>query len=144
MSIRRWDPFTELSTIRDQMNRMWDFLRPLSLRDSSLPRIDLHQTPDEIVATAELPGIASKDDIQIEVTPDSLTIRGEIKRGYDAPDEDFIHSERFVGRFSRTLPLPVEVKAEETSASYNNGLLEVHIPKTEATRGRQPYHVAIQ
>lgn len=143
MSIKRWDPISELSSIREQMNRMWDFLRP-TFRDGGAPRIDLHQTPDEIIATAELPGVASKDDIEVHVTPDSLTIRGELRRNYDVREEDFIHAERFIGRFSRTLPLPVEVKPEEARASYENGLLEVHLPKTEVNRGRQPYRVPIQ
>jgi len=144
LSIRRWDPMSELSNIREQMNRMWDFLRPVSFREAGAPRIDLHQTPEAIIATAELPGVASKDDVEIHVTPDTLTIRGELRRTQDVRDEDFIHTERYIGRFSRTLPLPVEVKPEEATASYENGLLEIRLPKSEASRGRQPYRVPIQ
>ena len=142
MSIRRWDPISELSTLRDQMNRMWDSVRPV-MREPQAPRIDLHQTEDEVIAIAELPGIESKEDIEVELTKEAISLRGEFRRHQDVPDEDYIHSERYIGSFSRTIPLPVEVKPEEAQGSFTNGLLEIRIPKTEAGKQKRSYRVPI-
>jgi HSP20 family protein len=141
MGLRRWDP-PELNTLREQMNRMWEFLRTGG-RETVMPRIDIHQTEDEVVAVAELPGIPSRDDIEVHVTEDSLSIRGEIRRTHDIREEDYIHSERYYGSFSRTLPLPVEVKPEEARGRFENGLLEIRIPKTEAGKRRNTHRVEI-
>lgn len=146
MSIMRWDPFGELTNLRNQMNRFFDH----TLRKGFMagaepfgPRVDLYQTEQEVVATAEIPGIESKNDIEITLTPDSISLRGELKHGQDIKEENFFHSERFYGSFSRTLPLPAEIKPEEAKASYRNGLLEVRMPKTEKGR-RKTYRVPIQ
>ncbi|MCL6560926.1 MAG: Hsp20/alpha crystallin family protein [Firmicutes bacterium] len=141
MSIMRWDPFGEISNLRNQMNRFFDqtFRRNLFPGPESFgPRIDLYQTETDVVATAELPGVESKDDIEVSVTPDALSIKGELKRTHNVKDEHFFHSERYFGSFSRTLPLPAEVKPEETRASYENGVLEIRMPKTE--KGRKNAH----
>lgn len=142
MSIRRWDPLSELTTLRDQMNRMWDSLRPV-VRGPETPRIDVHQTADEVIAIAELPGVESKEDIEVEVTDDTISLRGEFRRHHDVRDEDYIHAERYYGSFARTIPLPVEVKPEEAQGSFTNGLLEIRIPKTEASKKKRPYRVNI-
>lgn len=142
MGMRRWDP-PELQTLREQMNRMWDSLRSGLRETTAGPRIELHQTEDEVVALAELPGVPSREDIEVHVTKDSLSIRGEIRRVHQIQEEDLIHNERFYGRFSRILPLPVEVKPEEATGRFENGLLEVRIPKTEAGRTRKTHRVDI-
>lgn len=141
MSLRRWDP-PELATLREQMNRLWDTLRT-GTREAAAPRIDVHQTEDEVIAVAELPGVPSKDDVEVHVTKDSVSVRGEIKRVHDVREEDFIHSERFYGGFSRTVPLPVEVKPNEARARFENGILEIRIPKTEAGRRPKAHRVDI-
>lgn len=142
MSIRRWDPISELTTLRDQMNRMWDSFRPI-VRGPETPRIDVHQTMDEIIAIAELPGVESKEDIEVEVTDEAITLRGEFRRRQDIRDEDYIHAERFYGSFARSIPLPVEVKPEEARGTFTNGLLEIRIPKTEAGKQKRPHRVPI-
>lgn len=142
MSIRRWDPVSELSTLRDQMNRMLDTFRPVT-RGPETPRIDVHQTADEVIAIAELPGVESKEDIEVEVTEDAISLRGEFRRRQDIREEDYIHTERFYGSFARSIPLPVEVKPEEARGTFNNGLLEIRIPKTEASKKKRPYRVNI-
>ncbi|MEW6726322.1 Hsp20/alpha crystallin family protein [Desulforudis sp. 1088] len=143
MSIRRWDPFSEINTLRDQMNRMMEFFRP-GLREPAVPRIDLHQTDDEVIATAEIPGLVSKEDIEVSVTPDSLSVSGEIKRQHAVNEEDYLHAERYYGSFSRVLPLPVEVKPEESHATYENGVLTVRMPKVQPGRDRQPRRIPVQ
>jgi len=135
MSLRRWDPFGEMQSLREQMNRMWEFLRPG--RDAGIPRIDITQDGNDIVVTAEIPGVASKDDIEVTLTADSITIRGEVKREKEVRDEDSYLSERYFGSFSRTLPLPVEVKAGQAKASYKNGVLEVRVPVSDEGRKKE-------
>lgn len=137
MSIMRWDPFGEISSLRHQMNRFFDqaFRRNyMSEPEAFGPRIDIYQTENEVVATAELPGIDSKDDIEVMVAPDNLTLKGELKRVQDVKDEHFVHSERYHGLFQRSLPLPAEVNPEGAKASYTNGLLEIIMPKSEKSR----------
>ncbi|MBO8128720.1 MAG: Hsp20/alpha crystallin family protein [Peptococcaceae bacterium] len=143
MALRRWDPFNEMNAIRDQLNRMWDVIRP-AWRENNTPRVDMHETENEIVAVAELPGVQSKDEIEVNVSKEALSIKGEIKRSYEANEDNFLHSERFYGTFSRTLPLPVDVKPEEAKAEYKDGLLTIRIPKSEQARQKHSYRVPIQ
>ncbi|HBC92151.1 MAG TPA: Hsp20/alpha crystallin family protein [Pelotomaculum sp.] len=142
MSIVRWDPFGEISNLRNQMNKIFDhnFLKRglMTATEQFGPRVDLYQTDREVVATAELPGIESKDDIEVTVTPDTLSLKGELKRFKEVDEDNIFHSERYYGTFSRMLPLPAEVKPEETLANYHNGLLEIRMPKTE--RGQKKMH----
>lgn len=142
MSIVRWDPFGEISNLRDQMNKFFDhtFLRRSLITGTEQfgPRVDLYQTEQEVVASAELPGIKSTNDIEVAVTPDTLSLKGELKRFNEIDEDNIFHSERYYGAFSRMLPLPAEVKPEETRASYQNGLLEIRMPKTE--RGQKNMH----
>lgn len=147
MSIMRWDPLGEFTNLRNQMNRFFDqnFLRRGVLAGSEPygPRVDLYQTEREVVATAELPGIKSKDDIEVTLTPDTLSLRGEIKRIRDVEEDNVFHSERYYGSFSRTLPLPAEIKPEEARASLQSGLLEIRMPKTERSL-KKAHRVPIQ
>lgn len=142
MSIVRWDPFGEVSNLRNQMNKFFDqnFLKRgfITGAEHFGPRIDLYQTDQEVVASAELPGIESKDDIEVSVTPDTLSLKGELKRFNEVEEDSIFHSERYYGSFSRMLPLPSEVKPEETKASYRNGLLEIRMPKSE--KGQKKVH----
>lgn len=141
MSIMRWDPFGDLSTLKNQMNRFFEhtFKRGLLAGDEPFgPRIDLFQTENEVIAMAELPGIQSKEDVEVTLTPDSLNLRGEFKHIHDINEQNIYHSERFYGSFNRTIPLPSEIKPEQSAASYKNGLLEIRMPKTE--RGRKNTH----
>lgn len=147
MGLMRWDPFGELSALRQYMNRFleapwWRGWRGGWGLEGYGPRVDVYQTENEVVATAELPGIESKEDIDVSITDNSLTIRGEFKRAQDLKDDDFYHSERYYGTFSRTVPLPAEVKPEQARASYRNGILEVRIPKSEEGR-RKPIRIDI-
>jgi HSP20 family protein len=105
--------------------------------------VDLYQTDREVVATAELPGIQSKDDIEVTLTPDTLSLRGELKRFHDLEEDNVFHSERYYGSFSRTLPLPAEIKPEEARASLQSGLLEIRMPKTERSL-KKAHRVPIQ
>jgi len=90
-----------------------------------------------VVVTAELPGLVSKDDVEITATENSLSIRGEVRRTQEAAERDYHRSERFYGTFARTVSLPAEVDPERATASYRNGILEIRIPKADQQHQRR-------
>ena len=100
------------------------------------PDLEMFDKNDEIVVKAEVPGL-DKPDIQVSVDGNLLTIKGEKKKEKETKEDDYFFSERAYGAFSRSLRLPVEVKADNVTASLNNGVLEVHLPKAEEAKGKQ-------
>ena len=133
-------------TPREEMDRAFDsmlhrgWLRPfhemfpewtMSDRDLDLrmPRIDMLDNENEILVRAELPGV-DKKDLDVNISGQMLTIKGETKREEKEEKGEFYRSEITRGSFSRTLQLPEEVNGKEVKATFNNGMLEVHLPKT--------------
>ena len=104
----------------------WWTSRPLT----HLPLVDLYEEKDQVVVKAEVPGL-SKDDLEVNLTDSTLTIRGAKKTQEDVRDEDYQYRERSHGAFSRSIELPAEVKTDQATASFKDGILEVHLPKTE-------------
>lgn len=100
------------------------------------PTVDVFEEKDDIVVKAELPGI-EKDDIDVNLTDHSLTIKGEKKKEEEVKEENYYRSERSYGSFLRTLELPKEVRADRVKASFKNGILEVRMPKTEEAKVRE-------
>lgn len=92
------------------------------------PSIDLYETADEVVAEVELPGI-NPDNVELRLTPDTLTIRGEQKEERTIDHEGYYRSERRLGSFYRQIPLPVEVLSDRARAKYRRGILEIRMPK---------------
>jgi len=92
------------------------------------PKVDIVQNEKEIVVKADVPGV-KKQDMQVTVTEDSITFRGEAKTDIETKREDYFHSERFYGCYSRTLPLPVLVDPDNAKAKFEDGVLTVTIPK---------------
>lgn len=131
MSLIPWNPFREID--RD----MFKFIEnmPFSFGKSASPRVDVYETDDKIVVKAEIPGV-SKEDLNIYVNEKSIRLSGQTKRENEFNDENAYHSERYFGSFSRTIPLPVEVKSEEAEASYKDGILSITLPKAEPTKNR--------
>jgi len=99
------------------------------------PRVDVYDVKDKIVVKAEIPGV-SKEDLNIYVDENTLRISGQTRRENEFNDENTYHSERFYGSFSRTIPLPVEVKSDQAEASYKDGVLSITLPKAEPTKNR--------
>jgi HSP20 family protein len=130
------DPFRDLGDIQGEMNRLFDsfFGRPASNGAGAervwAPAVDMYETKDELVVTAELAGVSEKD-IQLSITGDVLTLRGERQWGQDVDQQNFYRGERWYGKFERTLPLPMPVQADKVKASYRDGILTVKLPKTE-------------
>ena len=112
------------------MPRAWRWRR---LPTISSPTTDLYQEKDDLVVKMELPGLA-KEDIEINLTGNMLTVRGEKKRSEETKEDDFYCCERSYGAFVRNIEMPAEVKWDKVRASLKDGILEIRLPKTEAAR----------
>jgi HSP20 family protein len=145
MSIVKWSPLKELEEMRKDMDRLFeDFFSPITRRRRWLkpevgvvvPNIEMYDRKNEIVIKAELPGI-TKEDIDLTITKDSLTLKGEMKKEEEVKEEDYYACERSYGSFTRTIALPVEVNSEKAKASFKNGVLEVVLPKKEEAKPKE-------
>ena len=149
MSIMRWDPFDEVTTLRRSMERMLDDVftprRVPTARDRNgvvvwEPAVEMFETEGEVIVRAELPNSDPKD-IDITVTPDAVTLKGETKRETEQKDRNYYRRELRYGTFTRTLPLATEVKGADAQATYKDGVLEIRIPKSERMK---PTSVKVQ
>lgn len=132
-SLIRWEPAREMMSLREAMDHLFDdaFTRPIGLRSGlTVPAVDLFQTDDDIVLKAAIPGIKA-DDVQINVTGDVLTIKGEVRHEEDKQEKAWHIREQRLGAFERTVPLPTAVVAEKAKAEFENGILTVTLPKAE-------------
>jgi HSP20 family protein len=102
----------------------------------STPRVDVLDRDDEVLVRAEVPGV-DKKDLHVDLSGQMLTIRGERRREEKEEKGNYFRSEIAHGAFSRTLRLPQEVAAEQVTAEFKDGVLEVHLPKTEPTEHRK-------
>ena len=138
-NLSRWEPMREMMTLREAMDRLFDdaFTRPLNLRDggSSAPAIDMFQTDDEVVVRAALPGFKA-DEVQINVTGDVLTLRGERKQEEEKKERAWHIREHRWGSFERSISLPTEVTADRAVADFENGVLTISLPKAEEVKPR--------
>jgi HSP20 family protein len=102
------------------------------------PRIEAFQKDDQLVVRAELPGL-KKDDVEVNVTEDAITIQGQRQEEHERKEEGFYHSERSYGSFFRTIPLPEGVITDSAKASFRDGVLEIRLqaPPNEVSRGRR-------
>jgi HSP20 family protein len=142
-NLTRWEPVREMMTLREAMDRLFDdaFTRPINLRDGgwSAPAVDMYQTDDEVVVKAALPGF-SADEVQINVTGDVLTLRGEMKHEEEKTSSSqgkerawHIREHRW-GSFERSIALPTEVTADKAVADFENGVLTITLPKAEEVK----------
>ena len=99
----------------------------------SAPHVDVYEEGETIVVKAEVPGI-SKEDIEVTFKDNILSISGEKRKEEKVENKDYYHMERSYGSFSRNVYLPTEVKSEEASATFRDGVLEIRIPKTEESK----------
>ena len=144
MAIVRWlDPFRDLSAIQDRMNQIFeDALARSRGREEGLrtgmwtPAVDIYENNDFVVVKAELPGV-EKDRISVEVKEGILTLRGE--RGFDKElrEESYHRIERSYGSFQRSFSLPVSVDQEKVTARFQDGVLEVKLPKKDQEKPKQ-------
>jgi HSP20 family protein len=134
-----WSAFDRLPSLRDELNRLFDFALPT--RDSGLfsgwtPALDVFDEKDNFVVKAELPGM-KKEDIDINVHNGVLTISGERKHDTEKKEGQTFRSERYFGRFQRSLTLPAAVDVQKVKASYKDGVLTIDLPKAEEAKPKQ-------
>ena len=132
----RWEPAREMMTLREVMDHLFDdaFTRPLTLRDGwSAPAIDMYQTDDEIVVKASLPGVKA-DEVQINVTGEILTIKGETRQVEEKKEKAWHMREQRWGTFERAVALPTEVVSDKAKAEFENGILTITLPKAEEVK----------
>jgi len=138
MSITRWEPFRELISLREAMDRLLEesWVRPRAgwlFPSEETLAIDMYETADSVVVRTAVPGV-KPEDIDITITANTLTIAGEAKAEEKVEEGNYIRRERRYGRFSRSVTLPSGVQGEKAEATFEHGLLTLTIPKAEEAK----------
>lgn len=139
MALIPYDPIRQIEALRRNVDRFFDDW-PFSGRfpeGAGYGRIDLYETENELVAQCEVPGLESREDVEIAVDQQTLTVSGRLKAAEHVKEEQYHRRERFTGKFTRSVTLPVPVASEGISASYRNGILEIHMPKLKGDQRRR-------
>ena len=139
----RVEPFRDLMGMRDEISRLFDISLGGSLVDRAslfdgdwAPAIDVYENDDKVVVKTELPGLDEKN-VELSILGDTLTIKGEKKKEEEKQEKHYHRLERSYGSFQRSITLPSQVVHEKAKASFNNGVLEVEIPKKEEAKPKQ-------
>jgi HSP20 family protein len=136
-----WPYVDRWSTLRDDLNALFElplwsgFARQGQLFSGWSPALDLYQNNDHVIAVVELPGMR-KEEIEISLHDGTLTIAGE-RKSEASNGEQAERTERYVGKFRRTITLPVRVDTSKVSATYRDGILTVTLPKAEEAKPKQ-------
>ncbi len=139
--VSRWDPFRDLLSIHRDMNRLFSHTAPareaapVSRSETWAPLVDIHESAEAFTIAVELPGV-KKEDIQLELKDESLTLRGERKPERDV-SEGVHRIERVYGAFHRSFNLPSNIDTSAVKASFRDGVLEIVLPKAEEAKPRQ-------
>lgn len=141
MDIVPWRPFRELGPMRREMDNLWNRFfgetsMPSVFSQEWVPTVDVSETKDKVVVKAEIPGMEAKD-MDVSVSGDVLTIRGEKKKEEEKKDEHYHYRERYSGSFQRSFRLPVAVKSEKADATFKDGVLTITIPKVEEAKKKE-------
>jgi HSP20 family protein len=137
MSMPAYNPFGEMTSLRDAMNRLLEesYVRPSFGSSRTIP-LDVFETPDDLVVIAALPG-ASADDVNVTATGDTVTLKVKVPSETQKPESSqwtwYLH-EIPHGEFTRTIDLPVEINPQNAKATFQNGLLRLELPKVEEAR----------
>ena len=137
--LSNWSANDRLASLRDEVNRLFDFSWPS--RDSGLfsgwsPALDVFDDKDNLVVKVELPGL-KKEEIELSLHDGVLTISGERKRESEKKEGESFRSERYFGKFQRSVTLPAAVDANKVNAAYKDGVLTVELPKAEEAKPKQ-------
>lgn len=137
MSMIRWDPFDDLASLRESMDKLFEEFFTRRPHGQALtawqPAVEVFETDSDVVIRAELPGIDPKN-VDITVTNDTLTLKGEARAEHEEKSRNYVQRELRYGAFIRTLALPDGVKGDLAKASYKNGILEIRVPKSERAK----------
>ena len=144
MAIVRWDPFRDVMTLQDRMNRLFDQALSKTRTDDEeglaastwLPAVDIFETATSVVMKAELPGV-SRENIDIQVRDNTLALKGERTFEREVKDENYLRIERSYGAFQRAFSLPTVIQQDKIKAVFKDGVLEVTMPKAEGAKPKQ-------
>ncbi len=143
MNLVRWNPLSEMASMRDRFNRLFDdSLFPVGRGEESLglsawnPSVDIYEDDDSIVIKAEIPGV-DRDNVQVDLKGRVLTLKGERKNDSEVKEDRFYRREMSYGRFERAFTLPAEVDADKIKADFKDGVLKVQVPKPEEQKPKQ-------
>lgn len=141
MAIIRWDPFRDLITIREKMNRLFEEAvtsrgeEKDMVSSSWTPHVDIYETEHELVLSAELPGIEEKD-IEIKLEDNTLTLKGDRNFEKETKEENYHRIERAYGSFYRSFSLPPYIDQDSIKAEHENGVLKIVMPKKPELKPR--------
>lgn len=141
MAIVKYNPFRELRTMQDQMNRMLDMAWNREFGEELKegvwqPPVDIYEDETSVVIKAEIPDVDQKD-IDIKIENNTLTIRGERKHTSEVKKENYHRVERYFGQFQRSFSLPQSIDQEQVQAACDKGILTITLPKKEETKPKQ-------
>jgi HSP20 family protein len=149
MGVERWrpwrferlDPLRDLVDVQNEMNRAFDAYfgrqaHPAAVDRVWAPAIDIYETKDDLVVTAELPGVREKD-VHLSIVGDVLTLRGQRMPEHEVREESYHRIERWSGNFERHIQLPIQVQPDKVRATYRDGVLEIRLPKVEEVKPRE-------
>ena len=135
MVLVRWQPFSEMETLRREMDRMFDELAGANsqITQTWTPAIELLDTNESIILRAEIPGIEGKD-LDVHVTREAVSIAGETRKPSQQQEGRFFRSEFRYGKFQRIINLPVSIQNDRVQAEFKNGILTLTLPKLEEVK----------
>ncbi len=142
----QWYPIQDIENLHKEMNRLLGFTFP-GINDGEAgilssrwaPALDIYDTKDNLVIKADLPGL-EKEEIDVSVVDNRLTIRGEKKKDAQVKEEDYLRTERYYGSFQRMIVLPAEIDANKVNATFKDGVLELTLGKKEEAK---PKHIKV-
>jgi HSP20 family protein len=140
-TLERWHPARQMSEVQAEMNRLFDSVFGPSATMSTGERIwaplfDMWETKDDVVLSFEVPGMSEKD-VNVSITGDLLTVKGERRFNQELKQENYHRLERAYGKFERTVQLPIPVQPEKVKATYREGVLTVKLPKADEVKPKE-------
>lgn len=140
MTLVRWQPFREIETLQNEMNRLFNSVMPTGQFSYEMgtyyaPALELQETSEAIILKLEVPGLEAKD-LDVEVTPEAVSIKGERREESKTEEKEVTRSEFRYGYFQRVIPLPALVQNDKVEAEYKNGILHLNLPKAEAEKNK--------
>lgn len=141
MALMKWEPFEGLSTLRREMDKLWEHFfdggRVQMPEFGALePAVEVSDTTDTVIVKAQIPGM-SKDQIQVNITDNMLTLKGEMKEEEKKEEKNYYRREFRYGAFARSIALPTAVQGEKAEAQLKDGVLQITIPKSEQAKAKE-------
>ncbi|MCJ7488053.1 MAG: Hsp20/alpha crystallin family protein [Candidatus Aminicenantes bacterium] len=142
MAIIKWDPYRDIVTLRDRMNRLFEDMSGPRPEEKDImggtwaPSVDIYENENEVVLAAEIPGVDEKD-VVIKVEDNNLTLRGERRFEKETQEENYHRIERSYGSFFRSFALPSYIDQDRIEAEHENGVLKIRMPKRAEIKPRK-------